>query len=333
AIPTYNRPNELADTLAGLIPQVTDEVVLMILDNCSETNIAPFLKTKFDDADLKKLKIIRHRTNIGADANFARCFELCDTPYIWMLSDDDEIVDNAVQLILKEIQKFQHLDLIGINFNSSLCTATRTKPVIINNKTELIEKLDHFWNWVFISTSIYKTEEYVKYLRYTAWGAYSMVSQLLPAIMAIHKNNKVFILSDTLIVNNLYGEAPAWSRLQLNLGLTSILELPINFEREEYLAFGKKFSVEFVPVRSVFLYLLKSINWNIDLIDKYHIYIFKQLFYRSYEFRYDRYKEYIKFHLLLFLLYNKLLIKLLIKFLPVLKRRGDNLRPFFLFER
>ena len=333
AIPTYNRPDKLTDTVVRLLPQLTTEVKLLVLDNCSETIIKDYLGTELGNEVLNKVEVVRHRVNIGADANFQRCFELCTTPYIWLLGDDDRIAPDAIKLIIHEINKFKHLDLIGINFNSSLCMGDRTKSVTINNKKELIEKLDHFWNWVFISTTIYKTDEYLKNLRFTSVGAYSMVSQLYPAMISICNSNKVFVLSNTYIVDNQNGIKPAWSRLQLNLALTSILELPVKFKSNEHLDFGRKLSAEFIPLGAVFVALLKSINWDVDLIDKYHIYIFKQLYTRTYQFRDNRFVESIKYRFGLLLLYNKVLTKILIKNVPWFKKKAEDIQPFFLFER
>ncbi len=116
-----------------------------------------------------------------------------------MLGDDDLVEENAVQLILEELNNFKDHDLIGINFNSNCCRVERKSSVTISSTKELAEKLDFFGNWLFISTSIYKTDEYLKHIRYQAWGAYSMASQLVPPMMAI-SNNKTFVLSDKYIV-------------------------------------------------------------------------------------------------------------------------------------
>src|SRR3954453_15775649 len=98
AIPTYNRPTKVRNTLLRLIPQLNDQVFLRILDNHSETDVRTFVQNDITPAVADKIEIIRHKVNIGGDANFQRCFELCETPYIWMIGDDDMVAENAVEL-------------------------------------------------------------------------------------------------------------------------------------------------------------------------------------------------------------------------------------------
>ena len=98
AIPTYNRPEKVKNTLIKLIPQVNANVRILILDNCSDVDIKNYLEEIISESNLENINVIRHRTNIGADANFARLFELCNTPYIWTLGDDDRVIDNAVDI-------------------------------------------------------------------------------------------------------------------------------------------------------------------------------------------------------------------------------------------
>ena len=133
AILTYNRSDRIKTTISRLLPQLTSQVRIMVLDNCSNVNVKDHLKEQIGGDVLDKVQVIRHRVNIGGDANFQRCFELCDTPYIWMLGDDDMVEENAVKLILEEINNFKDHDLIGINFNSNCCRVERKSSVSISN--------------------------------------------------------------------------------------------------------------------------------------------------------------------------------------------------------
>jgi len=333
AIPTYNRPDRIKNTVSGLLPQLTSQVKILVLDNCSSVNVKDHLKEQIGGDVLDKVEVIRHKVNIGGDANFQRCFELCDTPYIWMLGDDDTVEENAVALILKEINSFKDHDLIGINFNSNCCKVERKSPVTISSTAELAEKLDFFGNWLFISTSIYKTEEYLKYLRYQAWGAYSMASQLVPPMMAI-SNNKTLVLSEKYIVSNIPQDLDAkWSDFQISLSITTLLEAPIGFTKDDYKKFGKKLRQQFVLLGEIVYSILKSVNFNIDLIDDYHIYIYKQIYNRTIEFREKQLKQKIIFYSWLFFLKNRFFMKLLWRFVPHIRKRAKNSIFFHLFKR
>lgn len=100
AIPTYNRPERILEQVTGLIPQITDEVRLIVQDNLSERPV----ESLFGDDIKKKCTFLRNKYNIGADANIAKCFELCESPWLLVLGDDDPVEDFAVATILEDIK-------------------------------------------------------------------------------------------------------------------------------------------------------------------------------------------------------------------------------------
>lgn len=337
AIPTYNRPEKVKNTILRLLPQLTGDVKVTVHDNCSSVVIKDYLAEEIGSEVLSKIEVVRNRVNIGADSNFQRCFELCTTSYIWMLGDDDKIEENAITLILDELNKYKDLDLIGINFNSDCNEVERTKPVFISSTSDLANKLDHFGNWLFISTSVYKTEEYLKHIRFQAWGAYSMASQLVPAMIAISKN-KTFVLSEKYIVTNLKAQqndkGGKWSDFQLALSLATLMEAPVGFKKDEFREFGDKMKIHFgiYPGEAVYI-ILKSVDYNLNLIDDYHIYIFKQLFWRTVTFRPRKTFQFIRYYQSLLLLKNKWLLRLILNLLPRLKNMSEKKVPFYLFTR
>jgi glycosyltransferase involved in cell wall biosynthesis len=113
AIPTYNRPKQVQTQVRLLLPQLNESLCLVIYDNCSDIAV----QNLFTEDELSKFQIIRNRVNVGGDANIARCFENCTTKWLWTLSDDDLIKQNAVEIILNEINK--NVEAVFINFNNN----------------------------------------------------------------------------------------------------------------------------------------------------------------------------------------------------------------------
>ena len=76
AIPTYNRSACLAQLLEALAPQLMGEsrVELIVSDNASPDDTSAVVAA-FRDKGFA-LNYSRNETNIGADANFIKCFEL-----------------------------------------------------------------------------------------------------------------------------------------------------------------------------------------------------------------------------------------------------------------
>jgi glycosyltransferase involved in cell wall biosynthesis len=336
AIPTYNRPEKVRRTIKALVPQLTQEVKVTVFDNCTDVVIEDDLKANFSTGELAQVKVFRHPVNVGADVNFCSCFENCDTEYIWMLGDDDHIMDNAIALIFQEIETYKNEDVIGFNFYTNCVEAERQSPVFIRSTHELAHKLDSFGNWLFISSTVYKTKAYQKHLHKAAWGTYAMASQLVPAMMAINEG-KLFVLSekhtvDTIRITDL---TEKWSDYQLAMGISTLLEAPVGFKNDDYYVFGKKLSYHFSyiwPVSIVYT-ILKSVDFNIDLIDDYHVYIYKQMFLKTLDFRKPKVRQYRQYLTYLPFLKNRKLFKLLYKMRPGMRQHAEKETPFYLFKR
>ena len=109
-IPSYNRPEICLDTIRKLIIQIKayKNVRINVLDNCSKVKYKEYFLDKNDIAEYinqKKIIIKRNNVNIGMSANILRCFEdSCSRDgWLWILSDDDYIKDNAIEIIQKSI--------------------------------------------------------------------------------------------------------------------------------------------------------------------------------------------------------------------------------------
>ena len=114
AIPTYNRSACLAQLLEILAPQLAGEtrVELLISDNASPDD-TPDVVSTFRRRGLV-LTYSRNETNIGADANFIRCYEMARGEYFWLFGDDDIIVPGALREVLRHLDA-RCIDLLYIH--------------------------------------------------------------------------------------------------------------------------------------------------------------------------------------------------------------------------
>lgn len=111
-IPTYNRPDKIQAQVRRLLPQLQEGVTLLVRDNNSDNPV----QSLFNEEELSKFSIIRNSVNIGPDANIAECIRSVDSGWVWTLSDDDIITNDAVLKILTVIS--EHLNCCYINFQS-----------------------------------------------------------------------------------------------------------------------------------------------------------------------------------------------------------------------
>lgn len=92
-IPTYQR-HELADCLASIVPQLTQQVELIVSDNDPNGYAKPIVQ-KFPQA-----KYTRRYKNIDGDPNILRGLTQGTGEYVWIVGDDDELMPDAIRTLL-----------------------------------------------------------------------------------------------------------------------------------------------------------------------------------------------------------------------------------------
>jgi abequosyltransferase len=100
AIPTYNRAVFLRELLDELLPQLSPglPVEVIISDNCSTDETEATVRS-FVERGLR-VRYLRNDGNIGADANILQCFESASGRYVWVVGDDDILIDKTISKVL-----------------------------------------------------------------------------------------------------------------------------------------------------------------------------------------------------------------------------------------
>jgi 2-polyprenyl-3-methyl-5-hydroxy-6-metoxy-1,4-benzoquinol methylase len=114
-IPTYKRLDLLNKQLHMLYPQLKNhhgKVKLLVSINDEDIDAYDPLKAEFG-SDASLLEFRENPSNIHANANIALGFVLSGSPkYLWILSDDDIVLQNSIELILEQLSAnpdFLHL--------------------------------------------------------------------------------------------------------------------------------------------------------------------------------------------------------------------------------
>lgn len=131
-IATYNRARYLEETLKNIIPQVTDEVEIVIVDGASTDGTGSMVKGYIEVC--KQIHYIRLLSKGGVDQDFCKAVELAKGDYCWLMSDDDILKQGAIQAVLEEIKRCNY-DLIIVNSevrNSDLSILIEKKLLWIN---------------------------------------------------------------------------------------------------------------------------------------------------------------------------------------------------------
>ncbi len=120
-IPTYNRSKSLLKQLEAINTCYNKSNIQVVVSNNDSADIDGYnLVEEF--CCKNKFLYIKNSINIGADANIFNGFlNSFNSEYIWILSDDDLLKDNAVDAIL-EILSHNDLDILFLTFLSKIKT-------------------------------------------------------------------------------------------------------------------------------------------------------------------------------------------------------------------
>ena len=103
-IPTYNRKEKLARLVNGVLANLqkaSGKIEICISDNASIDGTDELLK---EFSACKYINVFRQSENKGFDKNYVSVFSMARGKYVWILGDDDTIVENGMEKILQLLQ-------------------------------------------------------------------------------------------------------------------------------------------------------------------------------------------------------------------------------------
>ncbi|MEO5365896.1 MAG: glycosyltransferase [Magnetococcus sp. WYHC-3] len=101
SMPTYNFAHCISETLDSLVPQLTHEVELLILDGASSDN-TPEIVNRYA-ARYPQIRYIRKGSRGGIDRDLAESVDLAKGEYAWIVSSDDIVRPGAVEKVLQAV--------------------------------------------------------------------------------------------------------------------------------------------------------------------------------------------------------------------------------------
>jgi abequosyltransferase len=110
-IATHNRASFIGETLDSIVPQLSEEVELVIVDGASTDQTQSVVERAASLSPF--VRYVRLAEKGGVDRDFCRAVEIARGNYCWLFADDDLINPGAVDAVLAEIQK--GYDVIIVN--------------------------------------------------------------------------------------------------------------------------------------------------------------------------------------------------------------------------
>lgn len=151
AIPTWNRSALLAEVLQSLAPQLTNlpQVEVRVHDNASPDD-TPEVVQRFQSSGMP-LDYKRQPTNIGADANFADCFNTARGKYVWLLSDDDIVLPNSLPRLVALLAKDDYALVYATDFSFHSDPLAEATPDPHGRTVHVLRNRFHFASAVNVS--------------------------------------------------------------------------------------------------------------------------------------------------------------------------------------
>ena len=100
-IATYNRSQYIAETLNSIIPQLNDQIEVIILDGASPDNTRQVMETY---SRHPQVRYFREEKNQGVDRDYDKAVAYARGEYCWLFTDDDLLKLNAIRDVLLYLQ-------------------------------------------------------------------------------------------------------------------------------------------------------------------------------------------------------------------------------------
>jgi abequosyltransferase len=138
-MPTFNFGKFIGETLASIIPQLTDQTEIVILDGGSTDNTQEIVQS-YQKA-CSKIRYFRQPGRGGIDKDMHLTIEKAQGEYCWLFSSDDIMRPGAINKILAEVA--EGLDVYVCDF--TICQFDCKTPIrehyVLKNKNKTIYNL------------------------------------------------------------------------------------------------------------------------------------------------------------------------------------------------
>ena len=214
-IPTYNRAEKLQKQIRLLLPQLTEEVVILVLDNNSPYDI----RELFTENENKKITVLVNKVNIGMSTNYIRCLEYAETKWVWTLSDDDPVMPNAVLSILNIIKKEPNAISVCMNMPFD---------IVSNDFEEFTELLRnqkifsmHFW----MSICLYNLDILRPFLYWGCNYSTTMIAPLLVVLKCLEDRQQGSCILKSIKIIESAENTTSWKKTDFLICLSLVYDI------------------------------------------------------------------------------------------------------------
>lgn len=266
AIPTYNRNEILKENLELLLPQVSTDCRLLILDNCSDVPVKQTIAELVDRYSNIDIQVIRNPYNVGMTANILKCFELCTDSWLWILGDDDQVKDGAVGKILSDTRECSEFHCISYAWDEM---SLQRRKIATKGVGNFIDSFENVGVVLFLSTSVYNIKKVSKGISYGNFFQSTYAPHLVVLFMSLGEQGECLLSDEQVVVNTGY-DTPSelrWDQIFI-YQITLLLRLPL---RPRVLSKLKKQLTQLTRVWTIthFIYVLVNSEYDKNNRERY----------------------------------------------------------------
>ena len=111
-ISTFNSSLVIEDCLKSLIPQLNNEIRLIIIDDCSSDKTVKLISEIIKNQK-KYITFIKNKENLGLSINLYRLLESSQAIFGFRMDSDDIAFQNRFNYQLKYIKNNPEIDILG----------------------------------------------------------------------------------------------------------------------------------------------------------------------------------------------------------------------------
>lgn len=260
AIPTYNRPEQLIETLNNLQNQTNQNFRIFICDNASDYDINAEISKNFTGDFYQRITVHRRNINVGADSNIVSLFDLVGSGWMWIVSDDDIELNTAVDTIYRRISEHPNVSIVQFSFFDYLKTDIELNSIddYINkiygsvNKRNAVEICGDFCSSL---NKVYNVDILKKVITDAFSYATSCMTTGIVLLKALQNNYGVYICHDKIIY---FGEAH-WDVMHVANRASVLAYLNLELGREKM---NKLLYIINIPYRMPLHYWLQAEHHN-----------------------------------------------------------------------
>jgi abequosyltransferase len=131
-IATYNRASYIGETLDSIIPQLNDDVEILVVDGASTDNTENIMQS-YVSVD-PRIRYIRLSSKGGVDQDYDKSVEFSRGEYCWLFTDDDLLKSGAIAAVKAAIK--EGYDLLVVNAE----VRNRDMSVLLERQRIVIEQ-------------------------------------------------------------------------------------------------------------------------------------------------------------------------------------------------